>query len=487
MTVADPLTLPISGRTLSNRLVKAALTESLADPNTSQPNEQHWRLYSQWKGCGMVQSGNVMVDRRHRESTRNVVLDDASDLAAFSKWADAIHNTSTSNNTSKSTTNSSTITRNKNSSNSQTTLAIMQISHPGRQCPVACTAGEITPVAPSSGLQARLVLPGKMGDQLGKWLVVPARELAEDELPAIVQQYAVAAILAEDAGWDGVEIHGAHGYLLSQFLSPSANQRTDAYGGTAEKRQKLFFEVIAAVRSATSKDFVVGVKINTKDRSKDGVEREDECIQLIQALSKLETLDFIELSGGGFEDAMFVHNPNNSDDNDDAPEQQQQPSKGLFAAFAERVHTEVPRTDKSPKICLTGGFRTKSGMEEALLQDEEGGGYCDLIGLGRPIIVNPTFAQDILDDRQTQSTCVPLSVPVFRELLEAALNSLWYQRQLHRISLGQRPDPNLSYLYTLAVTFFCSYIYDFQFKGHKQQQQQGSTTTASSSDKNKEE
>lgn len=208
--------------------------------------------------------------------------------------------------------------------------------------------------------------------------------------------------------------------------------------------------MIAAVRQVTSPRFIVGVKINTKDRSKEGIDRENECIQLIQDLSDLNTLDFIELSGGGFEDAMFVVQVSNQ-------------SKGLFASFAERVQKEVTKTPTSPKIVLTGGFRSKSGMEEALRQ-----GLCDFVGLGRPIILNPSFCQDVISGKETQSTCFPLSVPVFRQILEGALNSLWYQRQLHRLSVGQMPDINLSYSYTLAVTFVSAYVFDWEFKGHQQ-------------------
>ncbi|CAB9517823.1 NADH-dependent flavin oxidoreductase nadA [Seminavis robusta] len=435
-SISDSLELPISKRCISNRLLKAALTETLADPNTCQPNERHFTLYETWSqgGCSMILTGNVMVDREHRESPRNVVLDGDSDLADFQHWANAIHSHSDGYNSKP--------------------LAIMQISHPGRQCPLACTRREITPVSSSSAQQARLVLPGILGAICGKCLIRPARALGRQELPSIVQKYATTANLAEKAGWDGVQIHAAHGYLLSQFLSPSANHRTDEYGGK-KGRKKLLLEVIAAVREATSPSFVVGIKINTKDRAAEGSERETECLHLIQDLCDLQQLDFIELSGGNYEDAIFIT----------ATDDAAATTTGIFGSFAERLQAQLQVTEATPKFVLTGGFRTKAGMQQALQQN-----LCNMIGLGRPVITNPRFSKDILDGNYVDDDDDPVSstlrAPVFQEILNAALNSLWYQRQLHRLSIGLSPNPKLSYIYTLVVSFWVAYIWDFKFQGH---------------------
>mmetsp|Transcript_44430 Transcript_44430/g.93272 ORF Transcript_44430/g.93272 Transcript_44430/m.93272 type:complete len:446 (-) Transcript_44430:563-1900(-) len=423
--LSQPITFPISNKSCPNRLIKAALTEGLADPNENNPNEKHYTLYKQWTGCGMVQSGNVMVDRLHRENTRNVVLDTSSNLKTFKTWGDSIH------------------------SIPGKPMAILQISHPGRQSPMACTVPfDVTPVAPSSGLRARLVLPGWLGEFLGSSLIRPARALQQEELPAIVQKFATAANLAEKAGWDGVAIHGAHGYLLSQFLSASANHRSDDYGGSPLKRQRLLKEVVAAVRKATSPGFVVGVKINTKDRATDGIERENECLELIRGLSKLEQIDFLELSGGNFEDVMFLHKANKSGE------------RGFFASYSERVVKEVKLDHKSPKIVLTGGFRTKAGMEQVIES-----GSCDMVGLGRPIIMNPAFAQEVLEGKIAEANCVAIDMPFCKAMLESVLNNLWHQRQLHLMAAGLSPDFGLSFIYTLLVTFVWVYVCDFEFKG----------------------
>ncbi|CAB9515244.1 Putative 12-oxophytodienoate reductase-like protein [Seminavis robusta] len=313
-------------------------------------------------------------------------------------------------------------------------------------------------------------LPGFLGTICGYLLIRPARALETNELPSIVQKYATTAKLAEEAGWDGVQIHAAHGYLIAQFLSPSANQRTDKYGGSAEGRKKLLLEVIAAIRKVTSPSFVVGIKVNTKDRATEGAERETECLHLIQELCGMEQLDFIELSGGGFEDAMFVTTTDSA-------------ATGTFGSFAERLKSQLQFTEKSPKIVLTGGFRTKAGMQQALKQH-----LCDMIGLGRPVITYPQFSTKLLasSNDDVQSTCSTLQAPIFGEILDAALNSLWYQRQLHRISVGLNPNPNLSYLYTLAVSFFLAYIWDFDFGGHALYKK-NSTGTNTDSNKNKKE
>lgn len=148
-----------------------------------------------------------------------------SDLKAFQAWAAAI--------------------RGQEQTKNHQPLATMQISHPGRQSPLACTRYQATPLAPTSGAQARLILRGSFGHLLGRLLIRPAR--AADDLPLLVQQFATTAQRAEQVGFDGVEIHAAHGNLLSQFVSRTANLRTDAYGQDAAGRRLLLLQVIAAI------------------------------------------------------------------------------------------------------------------------------------------------------------------------------------------------------------------------------------------------
>mmetsp|Transcript_3025 Transcript_3025/g.5112 ORF Transcript_3025/g.5112 Transcript_3025/m.5112 type:complete len:174 (-) Transcript_3025:313-834(-) len=157
--LGNPFPLPVSKQIISsNRFLKAAMTENLADPCTGQPNERQCCLYSRFVGCGMVLTGNVMVDRQCKDSSRNVVLDETSDLEPFRKWSRSFHGGK----------------------------AIMQINHPGRQSPLASTGWSRNPVAPTSGIQARLVLPGWLGNILGTLFLRPARELHKTKYPTLL-------------------------------------------------------------------------------------------------------------------------------------------------------------------------------------------------------------------------------------------------------------------------------------------------------------
>jgi 2,4-dienoyl-CoA reductase-like NADH-dependent reductase (Old Yellow Enzyme family) len=308
---------------------------------------------------------------------------------------------------------------------------------------------------------------GALGEILGSLLILPARELTRDEIPSIVQKFATTARLAEQAHWDGVEIHAAHGYLLSQFLSTNANHRTDDYGGTARGRRKLLLEVIAAVRKATSDNFVVGVKLNAKDRQSDGLDRETECLELISELTRLGQVDFIEMSSGTFEDALHVRNATTLD-NKVLPAEE-----GFYCSFAERLRDQLEeqkRKDSTspPLIVLTGGFRTAKGMESAIQRR-----IADIIGLGRPVCMDPDIAKDLLEGRQQTEVPPTLSFAFAKALLEPVLNSLWYQRQLDRLSRGLPADPNLSIMWTLTVTFFKSYIWDWKTVWHRSGVQNG--------------
>ena len=196
VALADSLRLPC-GLVLANQIAKAAMTECLADPRTNDANARHERLYRRWArgGVGLMVTGNVMVDRRYLDRTTNVVLDAHTDRAALGRWAQAAQSTGVP--------------------------TLVQVNHPGRQCTVFVSR---TPVAPSA---VRVKMLGAF---------VTPRALSDDEVDALVTQYARVASEAIRAGFAGVQIHAAHGYLASQFLSPRANVRTDRWGGPLENR-----------------------------------------------------------------------------------------------------------------------------------------------------------------------------------------------------------------------------------------------------------
>ncbi len=336
--ISSPLELPC-GISLKNRLAKSAMTEALADHNDT-PTKAHQTLYKRWSegGLAVQLTGNVMVDRRYLERPGNVVVEDESALGALKQWA--------------------------GSAKSGGSQIWMQISHPGRQCPIVVN---IHPLSPSTQKLHMLGLFGK------------PKEMTSDDIEDAIRRYAKTAEIARKAGFDGVQIHGAHGYLISQFLSPITNRRTDEWGGTLENRARFLRRVYAATRAAVGPDFPVAVKLNSADFQKGGFTLEESA----QVASWLEQdgIDLIELSGGTYEQMSFVNG---------TEEEQRESTQRREAYFLEYAR-EVRKAVKVP-IMVTGGFRSRSAMEHAITKDG-----IDMIGLARPICVQPDAAASLLD------------------------------------------------------------------------------------------
>ena len=232
-----PLTLP-NGSVIPNRLAKAAMEENMAD-NDHAPSQELIRLYQSWAdgGVGLMITGNVMIDRRAMTGPGGVVLDSAQFGARFEQWS--------------------------RTARSRGAQIWMQINHPGRQMPAAM--GQET-IAPSA-------VPMDMGN-FSKQFSAP-RAMTEADIADVKQRFVNSAKLAEQFGFTGVQIHAAHGYLLSQFLSPITNKRTDRWGGSLENRVRLLVEVVNGVRQAVGKGFAVAVKLNSADFQKGGFSSED--------------------------------------------------------------------------------------------------------------------------------------------------------------------------------------------------------------------
>jgi len=257
----SPLTLP-NGSTLPNRLAKAAMEESMAD--TGQlPGPAIHRLYQRWAqgGTGLLITGNVMVDSRALTGPATIALEAGTPLAPFTAWAQAARQ--------------------------QGAQIWMQINHPGRQ--VMANMGGLA-WAPSA---VALDL-GKHSKLFAQPVAMSAANIAE-----VIQRFTDTAHAAEQAGFNGVQIHAAHGYLLSQFLSPLTNRRTDEWGGSLENRARLLLDVVRAVRQRVSAGFSVAVKLNSADFQRGGFS-EDDARQVVQLLNELP-VDLIELSGGSYE------------------------------------------------------------------------------------------------------------------------------------------------------------------------------------------
>ncbi|OAN85503.1 NADH:flavin oxidoreductase [Erythrobacter sp. EhN03] len=348
VTLASTLELPC-GAVLPNRISKAAMTEGLATPD-GRPTPALERLYGIWSdgGAGMLLSGNIIVDRDHLERPGNVVIEtepDADMKARLANWAKAA-------------------TRAGNH-------FWAQISHGGRQ-----TQKVVNP-HPRSSSDVQLALPG---GQFGRPVPLTRAEIAD-----LVDRWAVAARACKEAGFTGVQVHGAHGYLVSQFLSPRVNQRTDEYGGSLENRARFLLEIVAAVRAAVGPGFPVSVKLNSADFQKGGFDFGDS-LQVVKWL-EAASVDLIEISGGTYEQPRLLGVEGQEAIDEQAIAPSTAAREAYFVDFAKAMQAEV-----SVPLMVTGGFRTRHAMEQALA-----GGAADVIGLGRPLCVDTDAPARLLE------------------------------------------------------------------------------------------
>ncbi len=374
----DPLELP-NGGALSNRIAKAAMEEGLSDSNFL-PSESLLELYRRWAkaGAGLLITGNVMVHPKGLTGPGNVILRKAMDLDGLRKWAEI--------------------------GQSEGSKIWMQINHPGRQ-----TFGFIseTPLAPSA---VKVNIPGRM---FSKVFGVP-RALTGSEIKELIQHFIQAAFLAEKAGFNGVEIHSAHGYLVNQFLSPISNLREDEWGGSLENRARFLIDIVKGIRSTVGPKFGVGVKLNSADFQNGGFQEEDS-INVIRMLDPLG-LDLLEISGGNYESPAMQ-----------GSESQGSKREAYFLDFAKKAKevTSVP-------LLVTGGFRTRSAMEEAIQS-----GSTDMIGMATPFAFYPKCASDLLEERieKTSITIPSLSNPAINSLAKMSAIRL----QFRRMGAGKEP------------------------------------------------
>ena len=388
-----PLSLPC-GATIPNRLMKSAMSETLGTPSHA-PSEGLATLYRTWAqgGVGLSVTGNVMIDRRALGEPANVVIEDDRDLPALERWAEA--------------------------GTSAGGHLWMQINHPGKQSPVFLSP---TPVAPSA-------VP--LGHGLER-AFAPPRALMDDEIEDIIERYGRAAGVAKQAGFTGVQIHGAHGYLVSQFLSAHHNQRTDRWGGSLENRASFALAVFHAMRRAVGDAFPVSIKINSADFQKGGL-TEEESIEVIRMLVDAG-IDLIEVSGGTYE-APAMTGARRKSATSVARE-------AYFLAFAERLrtHVEIP-------LALTGGFRTAEGMTSAVKS-----GAVDMVGMARSLALEPGLPNRVLGGESVVSKVRPLHTGVRMLDKLAMLDVTYYENQIARIAAGRAPKPTMHPLTSMATT-----------------------------------
>ncbi len=378
-TLDQPLTLPC-GVTLVNRIGKSAMSEQLADRD-NRPTPELARLYERWGrgGIGLLITGHVMVDRLSLGEPLNVAIEDDSDLKALAAWATA--------------------------AKIGGAKAIVQLNHPGRQAQPGLSAETVAPSA------VRLTASGARFPK--------PRALTGEEIQDLIARFATSAEVAVRAGFDGVQLHGAHGYLISQFLSPLVNQREDEWGGDPERRRRFLIEIFRAVRGAIGPSRILSVKLNSADFQRGGFD-EDESLRVITELER-EGIDLLEISGGTFERPAMVQNRQKASTRS---------REAYFLEFAKRARAavEIP-------LMLTGGMRSASAMSEALRDG------IDVVGIARPLCIEPDLPNALLSNPRTVSRLKPVSTGL--RALNPPAELFWSGIQLRRMANGQEPNPRL--------------------------------------------
>ena len=404
----DKITLPC-GAQIKNRICKAAMTERIAFSD-NYTNQKHLNLYKKWAegDIGILLTGNVQVDKNHLEGPANVCIEEETyveQLPLLRKWAEE--------------------------GTKDNTHLWMQISHAGRQTP-----GEInsSPKAPSS---VQLKIPGR---NYG----VPSA-LSTEEINEIIKKFTFVAKIARETGFTGIQIHSAHGYLLSEFLSPDINLREDEWGGTVENRSRIHVEIIKSIRREVGEDFPISVKMNSADFQKGGFSPDDsiQVAKIIEAAG----VDNIEISGGTYEQPRLLglDNVSINPDRSEVRKESTIAREAYFLEYAEKIkkNIQIP-------LMVTGGFRTKEGRESAVKS-----GACEIVGVGRPLCANPFAIKEMFDGKIEQ-------LPIYEKTLSLgpwifspsspfrliqALNAFgaqaWFYQQIKRMGDNKLPDLSL--------------------------------------------
>ena len=401
--IASPFTLPC-GAVLKNRIAKSAMSENCGTYSNA-PTKTLINAYAVWaKGNpGLLVTGNIMIDSKALGEPRNVVVEDYTHFEHLKQWAKTVEGTGVH--------------------------LWPQLNHPGRQAFASINKKVVAPSA----------VPLKMGG--ASKMFTTATPLTEEEIWDIIKRFGNAARILKEAGFTGCQIHGAHGYLVSQFLSPISNTRTDQWGGPLENRTRFVLEVYREIRNQVGPDYPVGIKINSADFQRGGF-TEEESMEVVQILSR-EGIDLIEISGGTYEKPAMVKG------------NRKQSTIEREAYFLDYIEKARKITDKP--LLLTGGFRSVKVMEDALA-----GGKLDVIGLARPFCLYPNLAQDIFDEKESRFEApVPTIGIDFLDKL-GGVELPWYELQIQRLGKGKQPRPNLggiwAFLFSLRGMFFKSFM-----------------------------
>jgi 2,4-dienoyl-CoA reductase-like NADH-dependent reductase (Old Yellow Enzyme family) len=387
----DVLRAPLrlaSGAVLGNRLVKAAMSEILADLASGAPSDALIRLYERWgkSGAAALITGNVMIDADATGEPGQVVVEDDRHLPALRRWAEAAQ--------------------------AHGAQLWMQVNHAGRQSPKRLSRDTVAP--------SPVAMRGFAG------LFRRPRALEPREIEAIITRFATTSAVAKAAGFAGVQLHAAHGYLISQFLSPLTNLRDDEWGGDPTRRRRFLLEVVRAVRQATGPSFTVTVKLNSADFQRGGFEV-GEAKEVAQAL-EAEGIDLLEISGGSYERPAMM---GTEADKEAKAKASTVAREAYFLEYAAqlRASTKLP-------LMLTGGLRSAAAMAEAVSS-----GDVDVVGLARPMAYQPELPSHLLDGSAAAAAPIDFSIGVTK--LDGIAGLAWYQHQMKRLGDGQEPDASL--------------------------------------------
>jgi len=389
----EKLNLP-NGSVIKNRIAKSAMSENLSN-RYHEPTPILINLYKKWSqsGAGLLITGNIMIDSRAIGEPRNVVVENRKNFETLKKWAESVIDTNIH--------------------------LWAQLNHPGRQAMEQI----------NSSLKAPSAVPLKSGGRKNATKKIP-KALNESEILEIINAFGNTSIILKEAGFSGIQIHGAHGYLVSQFLSPYTNIRKDKWGGSLENRTRFVVEVYRKIREQVGASFPIGIKLNSADFQKGGF-TEDESIEVAKILSK-EGIDLIEISGGTYEAPAMMGKRKKSSIKREA----------YFMDYIEKARKVI-----NTPLMLTGGFRTASVMKNAVASN-----MLDVIGIARPFAVFPDIGNEIFNESRLSFNTKIKKTGI--KGIDGLMNIIWYEAQIKRIGKGKTPNTKLS-----AWTVFLKYLW----------------------------
>lgn len=382
MSPFEPLHLP-NGQIIANRIAKAAMEENMADLNQA-PSRALKQLYKAWADGepGLLLTGNVMIDRSAMTGPGGVALENEEHLDSFREWADVAR--------------------------AKGVHFWVQLSHPGRQT--------------MANLGQQALAPSAIAMDLGSFskMFATPRAMTEEDIQDVIQRFATSARLAEKAGFSGVQIHGAHGYLISQFLSPLSNHRTDRWGGSLENRARLLLEVIHAVRASVSPSFCVAVKLNSADFQRGGFDAAD-ARGVVEMLNPLP-IDLLELSGGSYEAPAMQG---------EARDGRTLAREAYFLEFAKELASIA-----TMPLMVTGGIRRLPIVQQVL---DSG---IAMAGIATALTLEPQLLKHWREGRDPNPQLKPIQWQ--RKPLAALATLAVVRDQMRRLSRGHQPKPKVA-------------------------------------------